>query len=74
LRLESLVGAGCGGRRLLDGVSHRLASTGACDVAVDPGDGAGGAQPAQRERARQHWPQSRALRVVASEVAVYEIP
>ena len=58
LRLESPGGAGRGGRRLFDGVSHRLASPGACDVAVDPGDGAGGAQPAQRERARQQWPQT----------------
>src|SRR5262249_42111922 len=30
--------------------------SGARDVAVDPGDGAGGAQPAQRERARQQRP------------------
>src|SRR5262249_26924735 len=37
---------------------HRLARTGACDVAVDPGDGAGGAQPAQRERARPQWRQA----------------
>src|SRR6266568_1605250 len=37
---------------------HRLASTGARDLAVDPGDGAGGAQPAQRERARQQWPEA----------------
>src|SRR5262249_22551421 len=37
---------------------HRLARTGACDVAVDPGDGASGAQPAQRERARPQWRQA----------------
>src|SRR5262249_46264262 len=36
----------------------RLARPGAGDVAVDPGDGAGGAQPAQRERARQQWPEA----------------
>jgi hypothetical protein len=37
---------------------HRLTSAGACYVAVDPGDGAGGAQSGQRERPRQQWPEA----------------
>jgi len=56
-------------------VSHRLARTGACDVAVDPGDGVHNPRSASvlGSNGRKPVAQSRALRGVASEVAVYEI-